>query len=349
MSKLLPIKMLVLSLTGQCNFACRYCYASEHNKGIMTAAVACTAVKQVAIHNQGKPFIIQFSGGEPLLNFNTLQSVVELVESENIPCQLQVQTNASLMTEAIAKYLFKHKVGIGISLDGRPNVNDLLRLTKEGKGATNSIIKGAEILRKLGIGCGITCVVSDVNVEQLEGIVDLAYYLGNVRVLGFDLLRGQGRGGNLKPATRKQMEKALERVWQRNEQLSKLVGCKIVLTQAEKAKRLKQEGKRVEPFGHCHAMSGEAAFVDAEGNIYACASFVDDERFYLGNIRQGIIEERVAEVSKLINKGMEFCRQCSDFTQCGGGCLARWYQEDFQERQLYEAECALKIFFSKRS
>ena len=25
----MSIKMLVLSLTGQCNFACRYCYAAE--------------------------------------------------------------------------------------------------------------------------------------------------------------------------------------------------------------------------------------------------------------------------------------------------------------------------------
>ena len=29
------IKMLVLSLTGQCNFDCKYCYASEHNEGKM--------------------------------------------------------------------------------------------------------------------------------------------------------------------------------------------------------------------------------------------------------------------------------------------------------------------------
>ena len=26
----MSIKMLVLSLTGQCNFVCRYCYAAEH-------------------------------------------------------------------------------------------------------------------------------------------------------------------------------------------------------------------------------------------------------------------------------------------------------------------------------
>lgn len=349
MAEQLPLKMLVLSLTGQCNFACRYCYASEHNKARMTAEIACEAVERVAKHNQGKPFIIQFSGGEPLLNFPVIQAVVQLVEAKHIPCQMQVQTNASLMTEIIAKYLYQHGVGIGVSLDGRPGVNDLLRLTKEGKGATDNILKGIEVLRNLRIGCGVTCVVSAENVEQLEGIIDFAYYLGNVRVLGFDLLRGQGRGNQLKPATREQMEIALEKVWQRNEQLGQLVGYKIQLTQAEKARRFKQEGSLVEPFGHCHAMSGEAVFVDAEGHFYACASFIDDRRFYLGDVKQGILKERVAAVSQLINKGMEFCRKCQDFSLCGGGCLARWYPENFKKRQPYEAECALKIFFTKRS
>ena len=35
------IKMLVLSLTGQCTFACKYCYAAEHD-GSMLKAVSYT-------------------------------------------------------------------------------------------------------------------------------------------------------------------------------------------------------------------------------------------------------------------------------------------------------------------
>ena len=38
------IKMLVLSLTGQCNFACRYCYAAEHERSMMSPETALAAV-----------------------------------------------------------------------------------------------------------------------------------------------------------------------------------------------------------------------------------------------------------------------------------------------------------------
>lgn len=343
-----PLKQVVLSLTGQCNFACRYCYASEHSKTMLTPELACAAVALVAKQNGKQPFIVQFSGGEPLLNVPALKAVVELVEQQKLPCQLQIQTNGSLLTRALAQYLYEHKVGIGISLDGRPTVNDWLRLTKEGKGATSKTLQGLAILQELGIGCGLTCVVSAVNVKQLEGIIDFAYYLGNVRVLGFDLLRGQGRGDSLQPANKEQMETALAKVWQRNEALSKLTGYKIKLIQQEKASRRLREQAAI-PFSHCHAMSGEAAFVDATGKFYACASFVGDERFYLGNVSTGIDTARVQAVAELVSNAMSFCRSCVSFDLCGGGCLARWYTTDLNCTNTYEAECTLKLFFAKNT
>ena len=190
------IKMLVLSLTGKCNFACRYCYAAEHERICMQKETALAAL-QLAPRDES--FILQFSGGEPLLNFKVLRAVVEQVEEEKLPAIMQIQTNASLLTDEIALFLYKHKVAIGVSLDGRPNVNDKLRLKKSGYGATGATLKGIEILRRNNIACGITCVVTAENVHELSGIVDFAYFLGNIRKIGFDILRGQGRGQNLKP------------------------------------------------------------------------------------------------------------------------------------------------------
>ena len=57
----MSIKMLVLSLTGQCNFACRYCYAAEHDRSMMSPETALAAVKLAA--DGGERFVIQFSGG----------------------------------------------------------------------------------------------------------------------------------------------------------------------------------------------------------------------------------------------------------------------------------------------
>lgn len=339
------IKNLVLSLTGQCNFACRYCYAAEHNKEKMSVATALAAVKMaLGSLPQGEKFIIQFSGGEPLLNFKTLQAVVDFVQKNNVPAVLQVQTNASLITDEIAKYLFQNKVAIGVSLDGKPSVNDKLRLTKDGKGATNLILHGLEVLRRNNIACGLTCVVTADNVEELAGIVEMAYFVGNVRKIGFDLLRGQGRGSGLTPPSEQQMLKSMEKVYAKVDLLAKLAGYKIIISQQERARMLCTESCR--QFGHCYAMNGEAAFVDATGKIYACSSLVGDENFYIGNVASGLDVALVEKISKKISESMHFCKECPDFKLCGGGCFARWYGSG--EKLAYKSECAMKKVSIKR-
>lgn len=333
------IKNLVLSLTGQCNFACRYCYAAEHNKEMMSVETALAAVKMaVSSLPEGEKFIIQFSGGEPLLNFKVLHAVVSYVYENKVPAVLQIQTNGSLLSDQIAKYLFKNKVAIGVSLDGKPKVNDKLRLTKDGKGATEQILQGLEVLKRNNIACGITCVVTADNVNELAGIVEMAYFLGNVRRIGFDLLRGQGRGSGLVPPTEIEMVQAMEQVYLRNKLLSKMVGYEIKIAQQERAKFACTEECR--EFGHCYAMNGEAAFVEASGKIYACSSLIGDEEFYLGNVQNGLDVALVNKVSSKISKSMSFCKECSDFRQCGGGCFARWYGSG--EQVAYKSECALK-------
>lgn len=330
------IKMLVLSLTGKCNFVCRYCYAAEHDRSMMTETIALAAVQLAA--SSGEKFVIQFSGGEPLLNFATLQAVVEYVKQEHLPAILQLQTNASLLTDKIAKYLYKNKVAIGVSLDGRPSVNDKLRLKKNGYGATGEILKGIDVLRRNNIACGVTCVVTSENVNCLEGIVDFAYFLGNIRKIGFDILRAQGRGALLTPPTAEAMQQAMARVYKRRDELAPLTGYRISIAQEERAQMLSEHCDLT--FGHCYAMNGEAAFVDAKGDIYACSSLVGKRNFYIGNVFTGLEVELVEKTKNFIASSMNFCRACDAFSKCGGGCFARWY--GFEDKAAYGAECAMK-------
>ena len=329
------VKMLVLSLTGKCNFNCRYCYASEHERICMSREIALAALK---LAPRDERFVLQFSGGEPLLNFKTLQAVVEQVERDNLPAVMQIQTNGSLLTDEMALFLYKHRVAIGVSLDGRPNVNDKLRLKKNGHGATGATLKGIEILRRNNIACGITCVVTAENVHELSGIVDFAYFLGNIRKIGFDILRGQGRGQNLKPPTAKDMEAAMQLVYARRDTLTRLTGVYIEIAQQERVKTLCQGNCHA--FGHCYAMNGEAAFVTANGNIYACSSLIGNQDFYLGNVINGLEQELVDKTKLFISESMDFCRHCPDFKLCGGGCFARWY--GMENKDDYGAECAMK-------
>ena len=330
------IKMLALSLTGECNFVCKYCYASEHDRSKMTIDTAIKALKLTT--GMKDKFVLQFTGGEPLLNYECLKQVVEYVVREKLPAVMQLQTNGSLLNDENANFLYRNKVAIGVSLDGKPQVNDKLRLRADGNGATNDILRGIEVLKRNNIATGITCVVTADNVGELDGLVEFAYFLGNVRRIGFDLLRGQGRGIGLKAPTTADLALAMKKVHDKSLLMERLTGLKIPIAQVERVNKLAQNQGLC--FGHCYAMNGEAAFVDPTGEIYACSSLVGDKKFYMGNVITGINKELQDKVSLEIKQSMNFCRSCKDFALCGGGCFSRWYGSGCKEE--YLAECALK-------
>ncbi|WP_188399883.1 radical SAM/SPASM domain-containing protein [Sporomusa sp. GT1] len=331
------VRMLILSLTGACNFACKYCYAHEHPPERMDAATGIAAVEMAAA--DGQAFILQFTGGEPLLNFPVMQEIIRHVRENGLPAILQLQTNASLLTREMAAVLKAGQVGIGISLDGRPDVNDRQRCLPDGQGTCRQILQGAGQLAAQGMAAGITCVVTNENVKNLAGIVEMAYYLGNVRRIGFDLLRAQGKGGAVTPPSSAAVWQGVKEALETAERMAKQTGISLLFSQVERVDTLSR--KQMPGFGHCHAMNGEAAFVDAQGNLYACASLAGNPDFCLGHVTTGLDKVRQKKVASLIQEGMSFCRHCPSFSLCGGACFARWYGAGCGN-QGYAAECALK-------
>lgn len=146
MNSIPPIRMLVLTLTGRCNFACRYCYASDVDAVDMDEETAVEAVMMAGA--SGERFLLQFSGGEPLLRFPLIRKLVHVVEENHFNAQMQIQTNGSLLTRDIGRFLYDHGVGIGISCDGRPSVMDRTRPVKDGSSSSKAAARGSAIWRK---------------------------------------------------------------------------------------------------------------------------------------------------------------------------------------------------------
>ena len=333
------IRNLILSLTGTCNYVCAYCYAAYHPEERIPVHMALKAVDMAG--KSGQPFILQFTGGEPLLAFSTIRAVTEHVEANGYPAIIQLQTNASLMTEEIAEYLKQHKIAVGVSLDGRPPVNDSLRKMKNGNSASEATIRGIRLLAAKKIPVGLTWVVADSNVKTLPGIVQMAYYLGNVRQIGFDLLRCQGRGTTLHPAEPQDVAMAVEQCYVLAKQLEKATGIHIRFSQLEKIRKI-VSGKACS-FGQCYAMRGEEAYITSDGKIYACSSLVGDPAFLLGNVWDGMDPEKTKQVGRFIAGAMHDCKVCPRLSVCGGGCFTRWQGRDGKA----EEECAMQQTFAK--
>ena len=107
----IPLKTLILHLTDACNLNCRYCYHTEGDlkqgkKKIMGEDVACRAVDFLLNHaGELEEVVLVFFGGEPLLNFRVIPTVVDYAcqkaYAKAKKINFAITTNGTLLTEEI--------------------------------------------------------------------------------------------------------------------------------------------------------------------------------------------------------------------------------------------------------
>ena len=125
----------IFVLTLACNLRCLYCQA-EYNwieNAFMSTEIAKRSV-DIALQTPQQNLFFEFQGGEPLLNFKTLKTIIEYTESVrgDKKVSYSLVTNAQAMTGLILDFLYAHDVKISFSIDGIKSIHDQDRPTKDG-------------------------------------------------------------------------------------------------------------------------------------------------------------------------------------------------------------------------
>ena len=82
------------------------------------------------------------------------------------------------------------------------------------------------------------------------------------------------------------------------------------------------------------------------GDLYPCHQFVGDEKYKMGDIWQGVVNEEVRQDFKLCNVyAREECKDCWARLYCSGGCAANAYHATGSIKGVYDYGCQL---FKKR-
>ena len=105
---------------------------------------------------------ITFHGGEPcLIGSARFDRWCEMIRRrlDGIDVHLTVQTNGVLLDRTWAEVLARHRVQIGISVDGPAELHDRARVDKRGRGSHARVVRGIDALRAQGLPFGLLCVV----------------------------------------------------------------------------------------------------------------------------------------------------------------------------------------------
>ena len=160
-----PMKLqdlnIVFKISERCNLKCDYCYFffggdetwKKHPPLVPRQVVEDLGAfsARAARDHQIEEIDIVFHGGEPLLM--SKPRFVEMCETlrryeKGFKFSFALQTNAVLIDEGWIDIFERHKIGVGISLDGPPVVNDLHRLDLKGQSSYDRTVAGLRALQK---------------------------------------------------------------------------------------------------------------------------------------------------------------------------------------------------------
>ena len=131
------LSLLILQVTQNCNLRCKYCVYSGsyvnrvHTNKRMNFETAKQAVDFYYNHSKNIDIAsISFYGGEPLLEFELIRNIVEYCEMKFSGKQLNLNmtTNATLLTNEMMDFLQVHKINLTISLDGPEEIHNKNRV-----------------------------------------------------------------------------------------------------------------------------------------------------------------------------------------------------------------------------
>lgn len=154
------ISRLEIMVANDCNLDCKYCYACGGSYGLkstrMSAKMAIEYLSALFDEQYDDVDEVMFFGGEPTLCPDTIEAVcrfflegVERKKIKKVP-QYTMVSNATLINEKIARILCKYKIIVTVSVDGPKEINDKLRVDRNGKGTFERVKRGIEAIRNEG-------------------------------------------------------------------------------------------------------------------------------------------------------------------------------------------------------
>ena len=335
------IYFLVLCITKKCNMDCEYCYVKDSKDDVMSDEVMEKAINFG--FNMTDTLQVQITGGEPFLYFRGIKKVLELLKKYGEKFILQVQTNGTVISTEILSFIKTENIAVGVSFDGYSDLCPLSRkMNNSGENSFKYLARNLLAFAEYEIKVGITCVVTSRNISFLDSLIDLIYPLGSIYSLHLSVVRktGKAKGKDYLLPDSSDYEKQLRGLIQKfmdYSSWSRRTGHNIEIRFIEK---IKKNIKRPDHFVHCHIIRRTGSYVEPNGDLYPCSSFSNDADFYIGNITDGIDEDKFCSIEDKFKTVMNKCYQCNDFDICGGACFARAYYNNSDP--LYECvDCKL--------
>ena len=346
------VKALCLHVAHTCNLNCSYCFASQGkyhgDRALMSFEVGKRAL-DFLIENSGHRtnLEVDFFGGEPLMNWDVVKQLVAYARTQEEPhhkkFRFTLTTNGMLIDDDVIDFANREMSNVVLSLDGRKEIHDRLRVDYAGNGSYDRIVPRFQklVASRGGKNYYMRGTFTHANPDFTKDVFHMAD-LGFTELSMEPVVCAPGDPAALTPED-------LEIVKEQYEILAKDM------------LRREKEGKPITFYHYMLDLTGgpcvykrisgcgsgtEYMAVTPWGDLYPCHQFVGEEKYKLGNIWDGVTNTALREDFRSCNAyARKECDDCWARLYCSGGCAANAYHATGSIRGVYEAGCEL---FKKR-
>ncbi|MFO7527495.1 MAG: radical SAM protein [Marinobacter sp.] len=275
--------------------------------------------------------MVQFFGGEPMLNWRTIKAVLERFgrgEKDDMIIHYSTVTNGSLITDEVSKTFREYEVAVCVSVD---SPNSPSRPLKNGDDSMPVVMKGLRKLQQYNNRVALNAALTSATWDDFnEGIVDLAVDVGAKEigvVVDFDpTFYSEYGAGNI-----------VDRLWQLvqygRENGVVLTGYWHQIFQV----MLGFDTVSYRGFKNCSAKGAQFS-IEPNGSVFSCKA----GSTLLGDIRDEtkiLNEQPYLDHAELRRENPEFCRGCEIEGFCGGLCLGPLEKKYGSIKSVEESAC----------
>jgi uncharacterized protein len=333
------MEQMILNITEKCNLRCRYCvytgtYELErrHSSKSMPLEIAKKAVDLFKYHSRkSEKAHIAFYGGEPFTCYETIRHINDHIQSLGKwrKLYLHIDTNGTLFTDEMIRFLIDNEYFLQISIDGPLEVHDRNRVFANGRGTFTRIMKNIERFRNINKEYFDTNVAVAITIAPPYDLVTVKEYFDNSifkrNVFSTNMIDRfdttffkkftSDSPSLLKPTIRKLHEHYMSsRIDGKNP--SNFTRALLERGMTDLCRReICLMGDRVYPNGIC-VPGVRRVFVSADGFLYPCEKAIGDD-FIIGHVDRGLEIERVrGMIDRYIAESNPDCVDCWALRLC---------------------------------
>lgn len=334
------VQNVILQVTQNCNFKCRYCsfsgegYLDRTRKNIsMSWEIAKKSIDYVLLRNiECNHITFSFYGGEPLIEYDLIKKCIEYITDKAYGKTLNfsMTINGYLLNDEIINFFIKHKVKLTFSIDGPKIIHDKnRRLLGTGEGTFDVIINNLKKIYDLDFNFFKSISVNAVwdLEEDYDKVLDFfnSHYLLKELNVVIEVVNS-GRINTAFTITKENLEKQSKFIckcilaninlidMEKNIQYKRIIDSYIKFCSS--FEEMDNLSKEIHHSGPC-IPGYHRLFIDVNGNFLPCEKISgNSEVMKIGNIYKGFNIQKIKELLNIGKLTENECKNCWAINLC---------------------------------